>query len=394
MTNTLCTKVERELHLARDQSQAVTDTCPSAHHLAVLTVLSALSMALAMSGDRFKVGHGAFEYIRHAPVLHRPIVGKRAIRHAAQSLAKQQAADERKRTEWRQHVWQENLAQQTSALSHGAEHAFRNQQYARMLENDLEIAQERLAHAESRISKTEQKLRSHMESTQRRRPASAAVHGRAAAARDAPPQAHHRPQQPSSAGRAQSSRPQHPHAAELDESIQPAWVPGLGDPKPQPTMRWATRRGPSETVEMHHRRAPTKPQLRSNCQPVSRSAMLNGAGARNAIAPPDGWDGPYRARRPEGLVGPRELVVGLAPTHDHVRVICLSLPSPHLCSVLCSRSGRLCGACMRMHSRFSPRGTCTPACTALRFLSRLCSACTAHAACGVNVLFSLPSSPC
>ena len=37
----------------------------------------------------------------------------------------------------------------------------------------------------------------------------------------------------------------------------------------------------------------------------------------DALAPPDGWDGPYRVRRPTGPVGPRELVVGLAPKNDH-----------------------------------------------------------------------------
>ena len=82
-------------------------------------------------------------------------------------------------------------------------------------------------------------------------------------------------------------------------------------------MRWASARGPCETTGDYHRRAPQAPKLKAKFVPASRHAMLNGVGARDCLAPPDGWDGPYRARRPTGPVGPRELVVGLAPRNDH-----------------------------------------------------------------------------
>jgi hypothetical protein len=274
--------------------------------------------------------HVEFGSVRRAPVLMRPIVGKRAIEHAAQSLAEQQAADERKRSEWQQHVWQENLAQQTSALSRGAEHAFRNQMYARQLEGELKVANARLSRAENRMARTEHELHNVLRDSRqqqqqqsqqqpqpqhrvapKKRPQSAGVaqhRQRAASGRQGPPGA-------SSARSALELH--HPDHADLDEELLPAWVPGLGDPKPQPTMRWANARGPCETAEMHRRRAPQAPKLKANRVPVSRAVMLNGAGARDALAPPDGWDGPYRVRRPTGPVGPRELVVGLAPKNDH-----------------------------------------------------------------------------
>ena len=289
--------------------------------------------------------------MRRAPVLMRPIVGKRAIAHAAMTLAEKQAADERKRSEWQQHVWQENLTQQTSSLARGAEHAYRNQQYARQLEAQLEAANERLAHAENRMGKTEHELRNVLREQReqreqqqqwrqqqqqqqqqphrnapRRRPqsAGAASHGQRTGHGGAggEPSAHikqaqHRQQAASSSARSAPSLRRGEDPMGLDPALYPAWVPGLGEPKPNPTQRWASARGPCETLEMHHRRAPQAPKLKPKFVPVTRHAMHNGQGARDALAPPDGWDGPYRARRPDGLIGPRELIVGLAPTNDH-----------------------------------------------------------------------------
>ena len=284
-------------------------------------------------------------YMRRAPVLHKPIVGKEAIRHAALALAEMQAKDEQRRSDWQQHVWQENLKQTSTALSRGAVHAFRNQKKAQALESELEAANDRLHRAEQRMAKTEYQMRDMIKQArqkgERRRTASAAVHGRRES--KGPTSTRHPPNPTSSVvsflltqtstsprrlaeqlyehQRAESIRaaapPQHAlHVADLDDAALPAWVPGAGDPKPMPTTRWATKRVPAETSEMHHRRAPTKPQLKANRVPVSRDVMLNGAGARDALAPPDGWDGPYRARRPEGLIGPKELVVGLAQLHQ------------------------------------------------------------------------------
>jgi hypothetical protein len=102
-------------------------------------------------------------------------------------------------------------------------------------------------------------------------------------------------------------------------------------------MRWARQRRPGETFKQATPTVPrvivpslaasrsqaevmeaSKASLAESVMSVAeiRQAGYSGSAARECIAPPETWEGPYRARRPDGPIRPHEKVVGLKANKD------------------------------------------------------------------------------
>ena len=256
-------------------------------------------------------------FMRNAPVLRMPkgpVRGgpKEAMARKALALAHVRAEEERRTMLWKSHVFEENLKQQTRALMRGATNAARDQRETNLLTASLEMTLATLAGAERSLARTEERVNMH-----RRLLKEEVV--KANKAKRAPPP------MPSAPATAEQYYPtgyiegeQHLEAGQVDPSIamtRPVYVPERHEPCPQPMMRWPGNLVPGSGK---HRQAPRVPVSIAQRQAAvgTRQELLAGQGARDCIAPPNHWGGPYRVRRPEGLIGPKEQVVGLTPKHN------------------------------------------------------------------------------
>ena len=117
----------------------------------------------------------------------------------------------------------------------------------------------------------------------------------------------------------------------------PIYKPGYHDPAPQPAYRWAAPQDPGI-----YRPPPRVPHEREKT--LAPGSLQAGVGARNCIAPPEVWGGPYRVRRPDGPIRPFEQV------RSHY--VCCTCHMPHatchMPHATCHTRRCIChGICMR-----------------------------------------------